>query len=381
MSAAFDTVDHRLLLDRLRQSHGIDNTVIKWITSYLSNRTQTVVVNNIHSSTQRVERGVPQGSVLGPMLFLLYTVEVQEIITSFGLRAHIYADDTQLYFHARPDEADRLAPQILACIAAIGQWLSSNRLKLNPEKTEFIWLASPYHLRNIRQAALDVGGVSIAPSATVRDLGVVFDNTLNLNTHVSNTVKSCFFQLRQLKYIRKSLSKCNVKTLLHAFVTSRIDYCNSLLAGQPDCLIDRLQSVLNAAARLYAGVSKRSHVSNILCHELHWLKVPQRINFKICTLVHRCLHGNAPSYLAEYCVPLCDTGTCLSRNRSSAKGDLLVPRTKTKTYGSRSFSVVGPSYWNALPPNLKTELPYDTFMSKLKTHLFTASYNANQLLI
>ena len=354
--------------------HGIEEVALKWIKSYLSDRTQTVVVNEVRSTTQRVETGVPQGSVLGPILFLLYTTEIQDIIRSFNLTPHAYADDTQLYFHGPPDQVDSIAPRLLACIDSIRKWMSSNRLRLNPDKTEFIWLASSYHLRNIQQLPLAVGDVTINPSRTVRDLGVLFDNNLSLNEHVSRTISSCFFQLRQLKYIKRSLSKSNIKTLLHAFIISRLDFCNALLAGQPACLTDRLQLVQNAAARLYAGLSNRTHVSAVLRDDLHWLRIPQRICYKLCMLVYRCLHGNAPLYLSEHCVRLQDVGGHVSCNRSAAQNNLVVPRMRTKTYGQRSFRVSGPTCWNALPPHLKQDIPYSTFKAQLKTHFFRICY-------
>ncbi len=375
MSSAFDTVDYSILLERIESAFGIQNTAHRWISSYPSDRTQTVVVDSVRSDIQHLERGVPQGSVLGPMLFLLYTSEILEIIRSFKLDSHAYADDTQLYFHSAPNEVASVAPQLLACVEAIGQWMSSNRLKLNPDKTEFIWLASPYHLKNIYHQPLIVGDTTIEPSKVVRDLGIFFDNTLNLYDNVSRTVQSCFYQLRQLKHIRRSLSRTNIKTLLHAFVTSRLDYCNSLLAGQPAHLLDKLQLVQNAAARLYAGTPRNSHVTAVLRDELHWLRIPQRIDFKLCMLVYRCLHGNAPLYLAEWCVRLHDNSDSrISSSRSAAMGNLVVPRSRTKTYGSRSFRLSGPTVWNALPSSLKIDMPYTTFKSKLKTHFFTLSY-------
>ena len=375
MSAAFDTVDHGILLERLEKTHGIKNSALRWIKSYLTDRTQTVVVHDIRSSTKQLVRGVPQGSVLGPVLFLLYTTEIQNIIRSFGLEAHVYADDNQLYFHAAPAEVSSIERRFVTCIQAINQWMSSNRLKLNPDKTEFIWISSQYHARLIQQNAITIGNAAVTPVQCARDLGVQLSSTLTLKNHVSSIVKSCFYQLRQLKYVKRSLNKENMKTLLHAFVTSRLDYCNSLLANQPTTLIARLQSVQNAAARLFAGVSSRSHVTSILRDELHWLRIPQRIDYKICMLVYNCLYGGAPSYLSQYCARLQDSSTRLSRNRSAALKNLIVPRTRTKTHGQRSFAFTGPSTWNLLPTQLKQNLPYCAFKSQLKTHFFKTCYD------
>ena len=177
-----------------------------------------------------------------------------------------------------------------------------------------------------------------------------------------------------MKHIRRSLDKSSVKALLHAFVTSRLDYCNSLLAGQPQYQLDRLQSVLNCAARLYANASWGSHTSTILHDDLHWLRVPERITYKLCTLVYRCLHNDAPSYLMQYCTKLQDSSSRVSRNRSAAVGNLFVPRFRTKTFGPRSFAVSGPMSWNALPALLKADMPFPAFKSQLKTHLFNVSY-------
>ena len=158
-------------------------------------------------------------------------------------------------------------------------------------------------------------------------------------------------------------------------MTSRLDYCNSLLAGQPMQLLNRFQSVQNSAARLFSGLTKTSHVTSTLRDELHWLRIPQRIKFKICTLVFRCLHGQAPSYLSDYCIKLQDSDSRTSRNRSAAKGNLFIPRSRTATYGKRSFRVCGPTFWNALSSHLKADdISYATFKTHLKSYLFNESY-------
>ena len=150
-SAAFDTVDHDILLERLCRTHGIQDKALLWIQSYLSNRTQVIVVNGERSDVETIERGVPQGSVLGPLLFLLYTTEIQKIVRTHGLQSHSYADDGQLStFHAIPTAVDEIA-EVLSCIQSIHDWLASNRLKMNPDKTEFIWFASRQRLRQLEQ--------------------------------------------------------------------------------------------------------------------------------------------------------------------------------------------------------------------------------------
>jgi hypothetical protein len=238
MSAAFDTVDHEILIERLDKTHGVRGVVLQWLKSYLSDRVQTVVCGGNKSSVGSIIRGVPQGSVLGPSLFLLYTVDIQRIIQSHGLTDHAYADDNQIYFHSPRAQIELNTRRLLDCISDISQWMSSNRLRLNPDKTEFIWFASPHHMRDIPTDGISVSDANITPSTTVRSLGVQLDGSLTLRSHVSSVVSSCFYQLKQLGRVQKSISRDNMKTLLHAFVSSRLDYCNSLLAGQPTCLLD-----------------------------------------------------------------------------------------------------------------------------------------------
>ena len=159
-------------------------------------------------------------------------------------------------------------------------------------------------------------------------------------------------------------------TLVHAFVTSRLDYCDSLLFSIGKGLMERLQGIQNAAARLVTGSRKYDHITPVL-RSLHWLPVHQRINFKIATLVYKCLHGLAPPYLADDCV-LVSSLSNRRQLRSASSQRLLVPRTQTVTYGPRAFQFSGPTVWNRLPANLHDpNISIDIFMRRLKTYLFT----------
>ena len=142
LSAAFDTVDHQILLKRLTHEYGITGRVIEWIQSYLTGRTQFVRFNGTTSQTMAVTSGVPQGSVLGPVLFIAYSAGVINIVEHHGLRAHGYADDLQVYGHTAQDDVSSLVVRMVACIEHVKSWMTSNRLRLNPSKTELIWLGS-----------------------------------------------------------------------------------------------------------------------------------------------------------------------------------------------------------------------------------------------
>ena len=141
MSAAFDTVDHALLLSKLEQCYGICEKVYDWISSYLKDRSPTVHYQSSNSTRRVLKYGVPQGSVLGPMLFLLYTEEINHVIDQYNLRSQCYSDDCQVHSNCQPDKKDELIKSTLICIEGLSLWMASNRLKLNPDKTEFMWKA------------------------------------------------------------------------------------------------------------------------------------------------------------------------------------------------------------------------------------------------
>ena len=199
---------------------------------------------------------------------------------------------------------------------------------------------------------------------------IYLDGQLTMKVHVQRICQTSFYQLRQLRSVRRSLSVNACTALVHVFVTSRLDYCNSLLAGIGDGLIDQLQTVLRVAARLVLRKRKFDPISADIRDRLHWLPIRSRIDFKLGLLVYKCLQGTAPGYLTEMLVQK-STVPALSRLRSTARGDLLVPRTKTKTIGPRSFATSGPALWNNLPDDLRDpSLSLTVFKQRLKSYLF-----------
>src|SRR5688572_25310415 len=192
-------------------------------------------------------------------------------------------------------------------------------------------------------------------SSSVRDLGVTLDSSLTFTEHISNLTRSCFFQLRRLRAIRRSVSPSVFTTIVHAFICSRLDYCNSLLMGLPKQRLSPLQSVLNASARLIARLPRFSHICTYMLDVLHWLPITARIHYKILFLVSKAQLSSAPKYLSDYMrKPLSATS---SRSLRSADWlDLFVPRTRTALAQRRAFAVVGPSTWNDLPPSVRAKL-------------------------
>jgi hypothetical protein len=202
MSAAFDTVDHVILLRRIEVSFGLEGNVLSWLTSFLNGRTQQVTFNGSESSVEVIQSGVPQGSVLGPLLFLLYTADIPLIASEFGLNVHCYADDGQLYISGEAMASDVMVSVVTACIHGIDTWMTSNRLKLNSDKTQFIWLGSRQQLLKVPIDSIRLDGSTVSFKSSVNDLGVIFDSQLSMKDHVGRVCRVSLYQLRQLRVIR-----------------------------------------------------------------------------------------------------------------------------------------------------------------------------------
>ena len=234
------------------------------------------------------------------------------------IRNCTYLDDTQQYISFPPSTAAQNLGIISSTLDNIHSWLTTNRLTLNPSKTEFLVIGTPQQRKKLGNISLSFGDTQISPVDSARNIGVIVDSDMSLSKHISNICRISFFQIRQLRQIRSSLDSGSAIILANSLITSRLDYCNSLFFGLPDCSIHRLQRVQNSLARVVVPtVNRRDHISPVL-RELHWLPVHQRITFKIATLTYKTLAHKQPSYLYDLLKPLPQ-----SSRRSSDKNLLM----------------------------------------------------------
>ena len=374
LSAAFDTIDHSLLLKRMEQDVGLCGSALSWLASYLSDRKQSVCINDCISKPSNLSVGVPQGSVLGPVLFLCYILPLKDLIEQFGLHRHGYADDTQLYCKLSLKDTTLLSQQLSkveACLQEIRLWMCTNQLKLNDAKTEMLIISAQRDSECAAKVTIQMGEDIVHPKKAVRNLGAVFDCHLNMARQISQTTCNAYYHLRRIAKIRHHLDDSACARAIHSTVTSRLDYHNGLLLGLPKTHLQKLQVAQNSAARLLTNTKKRTHITPVLA-QLHWLPIECRIKYKTLSLIHKGLHSEyAPTYLQEICKQYIPRRTL----RSSEDPWKLTVTRPNHSFGARSILHDGARLWNSLPLFLRLPQSFQTFKKHLKTHLFSNFYN------
>ena len=298
LSAAFDTIDHSALF----ASNGVYVWYI-WTCSfngyqtYLNGRDQYVKVDDSSSENYKCQIGVPQGSVLGPLLFSLFVAPVSNVVSSFGVNYHQYADDTQLFIGCECGEMNNNIHLMNTCTTELNKWFLMNGLCLNPSKSESIFLGTGAQVNKVRSiSSILVADNPIDISREIKSPGSYLMKDCRSTHTWMELCKSAHFHIRALRHIRQSLSTDVAKTVACSIIGSRIDYCNSLLNGVSAKNIDKLQRVQNTVARVITGHRKSDHIMPIL-RDLHWLPIRFRIKFKLCTIVFKTLVNNEPVYL------------------------------------------------------------------------------------
>ncbi len=243
-------------------------------------------------------------------------------------------------------------------------------MKLNDDKTEFLIIGTRQQLAKMKYNDIKIGDTIIKTAESAKNLGVIFDKNMGLNKQVMNTCRKGFYHIRNIAKIRNYLDQKSAEIVVNAFVTSNLDYSNSLLYGMAANQIQKLQRMQNAAARVVLKLKKFDHITEGR-KQLHWLPLQARMEFKISAITWKCLHDQAPSYLKEL-IQIKQNRRVTRSNKSIV---LIEPNTNLVTGGDRAFRKVAPKLWNKLPDKIRNSETYETFKKHLKTHLFRASYN------
>ena len=360
LSAAFDTVDHDLLLNILKKEIGLRGKVLDWFSSFLKGRSQRIRLGKTTSDCITIKFGVPQGSVLGPVLFNLYLRSIYRVVQSCGFKIFGYADDHQVLKSFRPESQLRvLTHELTRCFSQIKSWMNHFFLQLNDSKTQIIVCGSSKILQQIQ-----IQGIHLTMGTTVRfvdcvkNLGIQMDNLLSFEEQVIHLKKKCYSTLRNICKIRYLLTNSQLKTIVNSLVVSCLDYCNGIYFGIADRLLSQIQLIQNAAAKVVTRKYKYDHVGEDL-RDLHWLPVKKRVVFKVALLAYKSVNGLAPEYLKNMFQ--------YSHHGHTLK--LIVPQFMS-SLSRRSFSYTGPKIFNNLPTSVTSSDTVDIFKRNLKTYLF-----------
>ena len=357
LSKAFDSVSHEILMHKF-DSHSIDQF---WFRNYLSDRTQSVKINSVISSSKQVKYGVPQGSILGPILFLIYINDMSQILNSYFLIQ--YADDTQIILSGKVNDIKELVERGERALGDAKKYFQENGLNVNENKTQCIFIGSR---QLISQIPVDIKiyfeETAIIPSKKVKNLGIYIDQYLLFDDHISHISRKVNGVLIALNRIKDRLDRTTRVTIVLSLSMSIINYCLKVWGMTTKEQIERAQKLQNFAARVAHGeIRKYEHITPVI-KQLEWLRIENKIEYDICIFTYKICNNLLPEWLFSF-PTLREVN---SRNtRQSSK--LCIPRTKTDM-GARAITVSGPRVWNAVPTIIQNQLTLKAFKDKLKAH-------------
>lgn len=360
MSKAFDSISHEILLLKLKYG-GASNTCLQWFRSYLSDRQQVVRINSSLSESLPLSSGVPQGSILGPLLFSIYVNDLPAVPQK--CISHSYVDDTKLQVSFKLQNKDIAVAEMNEDLFKVCNWCFRNYLLLNPDKSKLMVFGTRKMLPKLQDITLSLLGKDLSPSETAKDLGVLLDPHLSYNNHIIKTVSSCMSSLGQINRVKHAFDRKTLLIVINALVFSKLFYCSNVWANCSKLNIDKLQSVQNFACRIVSGIRKYDHVTPEL-KRLKWLPVSSQLYYRNTILAFKCMNCLAPEYLSTIFTKRSDVNSYTTRSSQF----LNIPLFKTAS-GQRTFYYRTVSIWNSLESNLKLCSNEIIFKKRLRNKL------------
>jgi hypothetical protein len=367
ISKCFDTIDHNLLLKKMKK-YGVKNIELNWFASYLSDRTQSVRQNNILSEPLEVKIGVPQGSTLGPLLFMVFVNDLP-IFVNNG-RCSMYADDTIVYCNNA--DVNHLVGNMNDTLFEVNEWYKANRLVLNISKSNSMLIGSNVNDDDIRNFQVTLGGMPLNCNQSTKYLGVHIDQNLKFETHVSELSSVLSRKLSWLARLRHIVPNNVLQLTYITYIMPVFDYACSVW-GCTRKNIDVVQRLQNRAARIVSGNFDIINVRGIdLVKELGWQTIEERVNYFLSVTMYNSIYGYAPSYLCNSVVMACEANDRNTRINNTLQVD--VPSSRTSDF-ERSFIYRASNFWNTLPHSIHMATSTESFKRLLKD--YTRANTAN----
>lgn len=366
-SKAFDCANHKLILAKLK-SLGFKDTALNWILSYLSERSQQVITEKGKSKWNYLKNGVPQGSILGPLLFTVLISDVRKSIKF--CTHHCYADDTQIYISGKINKINEMVEKINNDLTSIAKYSTDNCLKLNTKKSHYIIIGSTINMKKLEKVNIPtviMNKIPIERKTHVRNLGVIFDENMSFLKHVNSTISKSFLKLKQAYRFKKILSRESRIKIVESYILAQFNYCDILLLNISKQLSDKIQKFQNTCIRFILDLKKYDHISDSF-RQLGFLKMENRRKLHALSFMHKIINKKAPKYL---CNKIKTAANVHSHNtRANTK---LTYSISKNNYGYNSFfNLMAKTYNNITDElNCDTKLSDITFKKKCKELLKT----------
>ena len=344
LKKAFDTVDHEILLSKLNK-YGVQGTSYEWFKSYLDCRKQRCFVNGSLSGDHFLTCGIPQGTILGPLLFLIYINDLPNCLLNSVPR--MYADDTHLTFAS--NNILNINTVLNEDLARVEKWLIANKLTLNASKTEVMLIGSRQRLSTFHNPlSLIVDGAPISQVSSTKSLGVHIDQNLSWNVHVEKLCKKIASGVGALKRARSFVPYETLRSVYMSLVQPHFDYWDSVWGNCTKALANKLQKLQNRAARILTHSNYDAN-ADFLIQQIGWKKLHSQRSIHKAVMIYKSLNGLAPDYLSA---KFLDRSSVCNYSLRGTEGKLAVPMPHTN-YMKNSFSYSGAVLWNSLPIELR----------------------------
>lgn len=361
---AFDSVNHDILLKKLKHV-GVNDIEFKWFDSYLRGRKQSTIFNGVSSDKKSIDIGVPQGSILGPLLFCIF---VNDLPATLSCKTTLYADDTALMYSC--NNVNEMCNMLNENLSKVDSWLKENKLSLNVSKTKYMVCGTKHCIDRFNNMEVKIRNTVIERVESIKYLGVYIDEQLTWDINVTNICKKVSQRIGLISRLRKSVPLNVTKLLATSLVIPYFDYCNLVWYNCLQCSKSKMQVLFNRLARVLLNEGQRAHVSDMF-DKLGWMTLDVRSNVNIACMVYKCLKGHAPSYLN---VNFSHVSNYHAYNtKSNVGGCLKQYRAKTQS-GQRTFHHRGVAAFNQLPANLRLSNSNSNVFKRKVCEFYSCTY-------
>ena len=375
-SKAFDTVNHKLLLEKLNIL-GFTQDAKDWIKSYLSDRSQRVKCNNDVSSWEKIVNGVPQGSILGPLLFMILVSDMRQYITSFS--SHQYADDLQMHKNTKIETVNETIKEANLDLTAISKYCKNSALTINEKKSYAIFIGSRPAIRKLDNLALDniiINNKIIKRVSHVRNLGLTMDEVLSWRRHVNLMIGRAIGKIKNLCRFKKFLNEKSKQLLCESLVLSQFHFGDIVYMNIDLIAQKKIQKIQNMCVKFIFNIKRRDHCDyEALRLQLGWVAMTEKRVSNGLVLLYKILQGKAPDYLKDMFTLISEIN---ERNLRTYAGNIYLPNENQSAIHLKGFRNYISKVWNSLPEDIKTAASLNIFKNKLKKAILSKDINLPQ---